>query len=292
MKPPTFDYIAPKSIDDAVSLLEQHEFDAKLLSGGQSLMPLLNMRLARPELLIDLAHVPDLDYVREERAGLAVGAMTRQRTVELSSLVRERHPLLYDALTYVAHPQNRNQGTVGGSVAHADPAAELPALATLLDAEMTVVGPTGVRKIAAADFFLTYLTTSLEMTEVLTEVHWPLLGARTGYSIQELTRRHGDFALAGVMSTVTLDGSGKIDRARMAIFGVADRALRCPDAEAMVVGEVPSESLFEAAAERAVEVMDEPLSDVHATAEYRRSLAGVLTRRALAEAADKAATRS
>jgi carbon-monoxide dehydrogenase medium subunit len=284
VKPPSFDYAAPQTLDEAVKLLQENEFEAKLLSGGQSLMPLLNMRLARPELLIDLARIPGLDRVAEEDGALVVGGMARQRALELSPLVRERFPLVYDATMQIAHPQNRNQGTVGGSIAHADPAAELPALAVAMGAQMTVAGPDGTRTIDADEFFVTYLTTSMEATEILTEVRFPALPPRTGYSLTELARRHGDFALAGVIATLTLAADGSIDSGRIVLFGVGSTPVRAAAAEAMLAGQQPSAALFEAVAARATADLDEPLSDVHASAAYRRSLAGVLARRALVEA--------
>jgi carbon-monoxide dehydrogenase medium subunit len=289
MKPPRFDYAAPRTLGEAVALLQQHEGEAKLLSGGQSLVPLLNMRLARPAILVDLAKVDGLDHVREQGNSLAIGAMTRQRTVELSPVVKARHPMLHAAMMHIAHPQNRNQGTVGGSLAHADPAAELPALALTLDAEMRAVGPGGERTIGAGDFFVTYLTTALEPTEILIETRFPTLPARTGWSVMEVARRHGDFALAGAMSTVTLDDTGRCASARLVLFGVGATAVRARKAEQMLAGERPDAALLERAARASAEEIDEPLTDVHASADYRRDLAGVLGRRALAEAAARAA---
>ena len=289
MKPPRFDYAAPRTLGEAVSLLEQHDGEAKLLSGGQSLVPLLNMRLARPAILVDLAKVDGLDHVREQDGALAIGAMTRQRTVELSPVVRVRHPMLHAATLHIAHPQNRNQGTVGGSLAHADPAAELPALALVLDAEMRAVGPNGERTIAAADFFVTYLTTALESSEILIETRFPTLPARSGWSVMEVARRHGDFALAGAMTTMTLDDQGRCATARLVLFGVGATAVRARKAEQMLAGERPERALLERAGQAAGEEIDEPLSDVHASADYRRDLARVLSRRALAEAAARAA---
>lgn len=289
MKPPSFDYADPRTLDEAVSLLAAHAGEAKLLSGGQSLMPLLNMRLARPELLVDLAKIPDLDYIREADGALAIGAMTRQRSVEFSELVKTRHPLVHAATMHIAHPQNRNQGTVGGSLAHADPAAEYPAVAAVLDAEFRAVGPNGERKIGASDFFVTYLTTALEPTEILTEVRLPALPPRTGWSFLEVARRHGDFAMAGAVATVTLDGAGKCSQARIVLFGVGDKPTRARSAEQMIAGAKPDDKLFAQAGEKASAEIVEPLSDVHAPAEYRRDLARVLTRRALAEAAARAA---
>jgi CO/xanthine dehydrogenase FAD-binding subunit len=288
MKPPSFDYEAPTALDEAVALLAANEYDAKLLAGGQSLMPLLNMRLTRPGLLIDLARIPGLDSIKEEGGVLTIGAMARQRAVELSPLVRERHPLLHAALLHVAHPQNRNQGTIGGSLAHADPAAELPALAVALDAEFEATGPGGKRSIPASEFFLTYLTTSLDGSEILTGVRFPALKPKSGWSFVEVARRHGDFALTGAIAVLTLDAAGRIGEARLALFAVGSTPLRASAAEALLVGETPSALLFEKAAIAAGDSIEEPLSDVHASAEFRLSLAVTLSRRALAEAAEKA----
>ncbi len=289
MKPPSFDYAAPKTVDEAVSLLTQHEGEAKLLAGGQSLMPLLNMRLARPGILVDLARVEGLEGIREDGGALTIGAMTRQRSVEHSEAVKHRHPLLHAATLHIAHPQNRNQGTVGGSLAHADPAAEYPATALALDAEFRAVGPNGERRIQAADFFVTYLTTALAPSEVLTEVRFPALPARAGWSFTEVARRHGDFALAGVVTWLTRDSGGRCAQARIVLFGVGARPLRTPGAEQLLIGERPEGKRLEQAGQAASQEIDEPLSDVHASAEYRRDLARVLTRRALADAAVKAA---
>ena len=289
MKPPSFDYVAPTAVDEAVALLSEHDFDAKILAGGQSLMPLLNMRLARPSILIDVARIPDLDFIRVDSDAVSIGAMTRQRSLELSIEVRGSLGLLHDVMMYVAHPQNRNQGTVGGSLVHADPAAELPAVATALGATFKALGPDGEREIDVDDFFVTYLTTSLEPAELLTEIRFPLLPERTGHSVQEVARRHGDYALAGVIATVTLDGGGKIAGSRVVMFGVGEKAVRAVDAEQAIAGEAPTEAVFAAAADRAVTALDEPLSDVHASAAYRTDLARVLTRRALTEAAARAA---
>jgi carbon-monoxide dehydrogenase medium subunit len=289
MKPAPFEYFAPATLGEAVSLLEQHEGEAKVLAGGQSLVPLLNMRLARPAVLIDLGKLAELDYIRDANGGLAIGAMTRKRAVERSELVERRQPLLLAATRLVGHPQIRNQGTVGGSLAQADPAAEYPAVAVALDAQVRAVGPGGERTIDAADFFVTYLTTALEPAELLTEAHWPALGARTGWSIQEVARRHGDFAMAGAALTVTLDGGGRCSGARIVLFGVGPIPVRARDTEQSVIGEAPGEALFERASQQLAEELDEPLSDVHASADYRRHLAGVLVRRGLGEAAGRAA---
>ncbi|MFN7956269.1 MAG: xanthine dehydrogenase family protein subunit M [bacterium] len=288
MKPAPFDYAAPASLAEAASLLAAADGEAKILAGGQSLMPLLNMRLARPRLLVDIARVPALDYVREENGAIAVGAMTRQRTLERSPLATRATPLLHEAMLHIAHPQNRNQGTVCGSLAHADPAAELPAVALALDATFRVVGPNGAREIAARDFFVTYLTTSMETTEVLAEVRFPAQPARTGWAFEEVARRHGDFAMCGVTTTVTLDPGGTCSAARVVLFGVGSTPIRASAAEAALVGARASDKLFAEAA-RVDDAIDEPLSDVHATAEYRRHVAQALTARALPQAFARAA---
>jgi carbon-monoxide dehydrogenase medium subunit len=288
MKPPVFEYATPSSLAEACALLAAHEGDAKVLSGGQSLVPLLNMRLARPAVLVDLARIPNLDYVRADADGFAIGAMTRQRTVELSPLIRAQHPLLYAGILLIAHPQNRNQGTIGGSLAHADPAAELPALALALDATFQATGPTGERTIGAGDFFLTYLTTALAPTEILTAVRFPTLPKRTGWSILEVARRHGDFGLAGVVAIVGLAPDGRIASARLVLFGVGATPIRAAAAEQMLMDQAGEPALFAAVGARAAADLDEPLTDVHATADYRRDLARVLTARALAEATTRA----
>lgn len=288
MKPPSFDYYDPTTVEETVSLLVEHQGEAKILAGGQSLMPLLNMRLARPGVVIDVNRVADLDYIREDHGGLVIGAMTRQRALERSELVQRLQPLLHAATLYIAHPQIRNRGTFGGSLAHADPAAEYPAVAVALDAELRAVGPNGIRTIKAGDFFTTYLTTALEPTELLTEVRLPAQPERSGWSFLEISRRHGDFALAGVAVTLTLDAAGKCSAARIVLFGVAPTPVRARDAEQLLIGESPGEQLFEQAGQQASAAIDEPLSDVHAPAQYRRHVAQVLTRRALAEAARRA----
>lgn len=288
MKPAPFEYAAPESLQEAVSLLAANEGDAKVLSGGQSLMPLLNMRLARPEVLVDLARVPGLDYVRDDGGTLAIGAMTRQRSVELSPLVREKHPLVLAATLHVAHPQNRNQGTFGGSLAHADPAAEYPALAVALGAELKAVGPGGERTIAAEDFFVTYLTTDLEAAEILTEVRVPALPAGAAWSFTELARRHGDYALAGVASYFTCGGDGRCDAARIVLFGVGATPLRARTAEQALLGSRPDEKAFEAVRKAVLDDVEDPQSDIHASGEQRRALAAELTVRGLADAARRA----
>ena len=288
MKPAPFEYFDPRTVDEAVALLREHGEDAKILAGGQSLMPLLNMRMARPEALVDLSKVTGLEYIRETDGAVAIGAMTSKRDVERSELVKSRQPLLHAATLLIAHPQIRNRGTVGGSMAQADPAAEYPAVALVLDAELRAAGPDGERTIKARDFFISYLTTALEPAEILTEVRFPMLAEETGWAFQELSRRHGDFAMAGAAVTLSMEGGGRCREARIVLFGVGPTPLRAGGAEQVIVGENLEQPLLEVAGRKAGEDLDEPLSDVHASAEFRRHLAEVLTRRALGEAVTRA----
>ncbi len=288
MKPAPFEYLDPGTVAEAVTLLSEHEEDAKVLAGGQSLLPVMNMRLARPGLIVDLNRVPGLDYIREENGFLRIGAMTRQRDVEFSDLVKQRNPLLHAATCLIGHPQIRNRGTIGGSIAHADPAAEDPAVALALGAEVVALGPGGERTIPASDFFVTYLTTALEPSEVLTELRIPVLPETTGWAITEIARRHGDLALAGAVVLLSAE-EGKLSGATIVVYGVDATPVEAREAEEMLLGEKPSESLFKAASERAGAAIEEPTEDIHASADFRRQLARVMVRRALAEAATRVA---
>ena len=290
MKPAPFDYYAPESIEEALALLarlEDEDVDAKILAGGQSLMPMLSLRVARPEALIDLRKLSSLDYIREDNGKIAIGTMTSKSAAEDSDLIRTKQPLFHAATQRIGHRQIRNQGTVGGSFAHADPAAEYPAVALALDMEMTVVSANGHRVIPAADFFVTFLTTDIDSTEILTEVRMPKLPAACGWSFQELSRRDGDFALAGAAVTMSIE-SGKCANARVVAFGINATAVRLQSAEQAVNGEQPGEAIFALAGSKAAEAVDEPLSDVHASAAYRRHLVQVMVSRGLAEAAMRA----
>lgn len=287
MKPPRFEYYDPPSLDEAIALLDRFGDEAKVLAGGQSLVPVLNMRLARPRALIDLNRIESLRFIRIEEGQLRIGAMTRHREVERSEAVASALPILREAIEQVGHVQIRTRGTLGGSLAHADPAAELPAIATLLDAELVAVGPNGARSIPAREFFVMVFMTSLDPREILTEVRFPLLPPRTGTCFMEVARRHGDFALAGVGCYLTLDVAGRIERAGIALTGVGLTPVRAGQAEAALAGRTPSPELFERAAAAVSEEID-PSDDVHATAEYRRHVAGVLTRRALQTALARA----
>ncbi len=288
MKPAPFDYYAPTSVDETCSLLARYGSDAKLLAGGQSLVPLLALRLAQPATLIDLNGVHELDYIRADDNGVAIGAMTRQRTVERSSVMRETYPLLPAAVEWIGHPQIRNRGTIGGSLVHSDPAAELPALATLLDATFTITNAQGAKRTVKPDeFFVTYLTTAVEPEEMLSEIYFPTLPAGTGWSFVEVARRHGDFALVGAAATVALDSAGACSNVRIALFGVAPTATRSPSAEQALLNQKPDEQAIAAAASEVVKDIDPP-GDVHASVEYRKYVATNLVRRALTEAVQRA----
>ena len=288
MKSAPFEYYAPSSVEEALSLLASFGDDAKLLAGGQSLVPLLALRLAQPSVLIDLNGVRELDYIHEYDDALSIGAMTRHRTLERSALARERCPLLTDGIEWVGHPQIRNRGTIGGSLVHADPAAELPALAAVLDATFTIVSPTGSRRTVRSDeFFVTYLTTAVGPDELLSEVTIPVLNAGTGWAFTEVARRHGDFALVGVAAIISLDGDGTCATARIALFGVGETPVRSTYAEQALLHRKVDEQAITAAAAEVVRNIDPP-GDIHASAPYRRFVATNLVRSVLTEAAGRA----
>jgi aerobic carbon-monoxide dehydrogenase medium subunit len=286
VKPPAFEYVVVASTEEAVAQLAAHGDDARILAGGQSLMPILNMRLATPGRLVDLNRVGTLSYIVERPGGVAIGAMTRQRTAERSELVATAVPLLAEALPWVGHSAIRNRGTIGGSLAHADPAAELPAVAVCLDARFTVRGEAGERTLAAREFFRGYLTTALAPTELLAEVWFPSALPGSGAAWIEFARRHGDYALVGVAAVVTLGGS-TVRRASLAVTGVDGVPVRAVDAERLLIGAPLSAQSMAAAAESVRRTL-EPHDDIHATAAYRRHLAGILTVRALTRAGDGA----
>lgn len=283
MKPAAFTYFSPSSLDQAVSLLADHAPEAKPLAGGQSLIPLMNFRLAQPRYLIDLNRIPELSYIREADGTLAIGAMTRQFEAERSELVGRTIPLLTEALRLTGHPTIRHRGTIGGALAHADPAAELPAVALALDAELVARGPAGTRTIPAREFFLGPLSTALAPDELLVEVRIPRLPPGTGWVFLELSRRHGDFAIVGVAAVLTLAPDGRIGQASLALCGAGPKPVRAARAEAALAGSEPSEERFREAGEIAAQEID-PDSDLHASADYRRRVAAVLVRRALTEA--------
>jgi len=287
MKPPRFDYLAPASLDEALAILGRHGEQAKVLAGGQSLVPLLNFRLVRPAYLIDLNEIAGLDGIRVEDGRLTLGAMTRQRAVETSALVRERCPLLAEAMPQVGHVQIRNRGTVGGSLAHADPAGELPAVVAALEGKLVLRSARRERVLTPEQFFVAYLTTAAEPVELLVEVRLPPMPPRTGSAFLEVSRRHGDFALVGVATTVTVDAGGVCTACALALTGVGPTPVVAREAARALVGVKPTPAALDDVGRR-VSGAVRPDSDLHASAEYRTHLAGVLTRRALARAAERA----
>jgi aerobic carbon-monoxide dehydrogenase medium subunit len=286
VKPPPFEYHRAGSIDEVVALLAEHGDEAKILAGGQSLVPLLSLRLARPAHLVDINRVGELGAV-ENGNGLRFGATVRHRTVERSDVVRTANPLLAYATRFIGHGAIRNRGTIGGSVAHADPAAELPTVLVALDGEVEARSSRGTRTVAATDLFEGFLTTSLEPDELLTSVHVPALPAGTGWSFHEFSRRSGDFAIVGVAATVKLDDKGAVAEARIAFSGVDTQPVRATDAEASLAGASPSHDVWATAAREAAAPF-EPASDIHGSSAYRKHLAAVLAERALKEAHDRA----
>jgi len=285
MKPPRFSYHDPQSVAEATALLASLD-NARLLAGGQSLMPMLNFRYVLPDHVIDLNGIAELAYLRETQDALEVGAMTRQRDIEFSDLVKRRCPLMAEAIEQVGHRQTRNRGTVGGSLCHLDPAAELVSVAATLDAVVRVTSKRGVREIAFADFPQGYMTPALEPDEMLTGVRLPLWPAHHGHAFVEFSRRHGDFAICSAAALLEEDGAGRITRAAVTIGGVGPAPVRAKAVEAAITGQAGSEALFREACEscRAIDAM----SDVHAPKEYRQHLAAVLARRALEKAHQRA----
>ena len=287
MKPPRFDYLAPKSLDEALTSLAQHGASAKILAGGQSLIPLLNFRLTHPEILIDINRIADLDYVRVRDNDLAIGALTRQHAVERSDAVKTRVPILTEACRFIGHAPIRHRGTIGGNLAHADPASELPAVMLALEAQMDVTSKQATRSIAADRFFTGPLSTALQSSEMVTGVRIPALPPRTGSVFVEMARRAGDYALVGVAALVTLDGAGRCQRARIALCGVGPTPIRATAAEQALVGQAPTGATLDEAANRAAAATNPP-SDVHASSEFRRKLARHFARQAIATAVERA----
>ncbi len=294
MKPAPFEYRSPRTLDEALEILAEEGEGARILAGGQSLVPAMNFRLAAPAVLVDLNRVPELSYIRESDGGLenvgglAIGAMTRQREVERSPLVAARAPLLHEAMPFIAHPQIRNRGTVGGSVAHADPAAEIPAVMVALGARFRASSrrEPGGRWIDAGDFFTGFFATALAPDEILVEIETRPPRPRSGAAFSEIARRHGDYALVGVAAVVTLGADGRCEEARVVLLSVGDGPVAAPSTGQALAGEPVTEAAIGAAA-AAVQRDIDPPGDIHASAAYRRHLAEVLTRQTLARAADR-----
>ena len=287
MKPAPFEYHAPDTLEEVLHLLAEHGDEGKIIAGGQSLVPMLSMRLARPTQLIDVNGVTALASVEVTDGALRIGATTRERDVERSPLVAPNAPALAEALPLIGHLAIRNRGTVGGSLAHADASAELPAVAVATDASMVVRGPGGERVVSADDFFLGHYTTTIDDDECLLRVDIPTATASAGWAVQEVARRHGDFALVGVVAMVALGADARIEQARLCLFGVGERPLRVPTVESSLVGATATTETFASAAADATRDLT-PGSDMHGTGDYRRHLAEVTVRRALVAASERA----
>ena len=281
MKPPNFSYHDPRTTADAVGLLSSLE-NAKLLAGGQSLMPMLNMRFVLPDHIIDLNRVEGLNYINARGDTLEIGAMTRQRDIEFSDIVKKKCPLMHEAITQVGHRQTRNRGTIGGSLCHLDPSAELVSVAAALDAKISVIGKTGTRSIDFKDFPVAYMTPAIELDEMLTAISLPCWPARHGYAFVEFARRHGDFAIVSAAALIEEDAGGKVTRASVTLGGIGPAPVRAYDVERALIGEKIEEKRVAEICEtlRTLDAVD----DIHAPASYRQQLATVLPRRALLKA--------
>jgi carbon-monoxide dehydrogenase medium subunit len=282
MKPAKFDYHRPATIDEAVAVLEHYGGEARVLAGGQSLVPMMNFRLATPAAIVDLNRIPGLAEIAAEDGSLRIGAMARQRQVEFAPVVRDRLPLLREAVGWIGHLPTRSRGTIGGSIAHADPAAEIPMVLQALAGEVVVRGRGGARRVAAADLFVAPLTTALEPDEIITEVRFPTMPSGAGAAIEEFARRKGDFAIAAIAAMLVCDGE-RCTTARLATAGIGPVPVRLREAEAILEENGLEEDAIAAAAEKAAELV-EPMSDHNASAEFRRHLTTVLTRRAVRKA--------
>lgn len=289
MKPPPFEYYNPQSLDEALSHLAEHGYDAKILAGGQSLVPMLNFRLAQPAILVDLNNIPDLAFIQDgSSGGVRIGAMARHAQVERDAIIADRAPLIHETMPMIATTQIRSRGTFGGSIAHADPSAELVAISVALEGQFRVKASSGEREVPAADFFLGMFTTQLEPEEILVEASFPALPPRTGWAIKEIARRPHDFALVGVAAVVSLHGDDRIQNSRIVFLSVGDGPVVAEKAGETLRDQLPSAELLRAAAETAAAEDIDPSNDIHASSEYRRHLAKVLTRQALETAIERA----
>jgi len=291
VKPAAFEYYAPYSVDDALGLLAEHGYDAKVLAGGQSLIPMMNFRLAQPAVLVDLNNISELFFIRADgngAGGLRLGAMTRQGQVERDALVADRAPLIHEVMPQIAYPQIRSRGTFGGSLAHADPSAELVASTIALNGRFRLRSQAGERWVPASEFFVGLFTTVLQPDELLVEIALPPMPPRSGWAFRQITRRHHDFCIAGVAVLVTLDRRGQCDGARLVFLSAGDGPVVAHQAAESLVGQTPTPEAIRAAAETAAIADIDPGSDIHASADYRRYLSKVLARRTLTEAFDRA----
>lgn len=288
MKPAPFEYHAPNSIEEALFILHNSAGEAKILAGGQSLVPAMNFRIVQPSALIDLNRLPELGYIREDSPYIRIGAMTRERYVELDESIIRRTPLLHEAAPHIAHPQIRNRGTIGGSLVNADPAAELPVLMVASQARLKARSVLGERWIEAKDFFMGMFTTALEPDEILVEIELPFMPPGTGWSFLEVAPRAGDYAMLGVAALVTLDEAGTCQAAKLVYLNAGDGPVDAKEAAQLLKGEVLQDELIDATAQLASAQEINPFGNLHASPEYQRHLANVLTKRALKIAAQRA----
>ena len=289
MKPASFKYLAPTTVNETLAHLATHGWDAKVLAGGQSLIPMMNFRLAQPGVLVDLNNVSELSYIQPTRdGGLSLGAMTRQAELEHSPHVAERAPLIHEAMPRIAYPQIRSRGTIGGSIAHADPSAELVAASVALSGRFRLRRRTGERWVPADEFFVGLFATVLEPDELLVEVALPPMPPRGGWAFLEVARRHHDFALVGVAAVVALDGAGACQQTRLVYFSIGDGPVEAHTAAEMLRGQTPTPEAIREAVEAASDADLDPNTDINASADYRRHLAKVLGQRALTQALDRA----
>ncbi len=288
MKPAPFEYYAPRSVPEVLSLLHEHGYDAKVLAGGQSLVPMMNFRLVQPAVVVDINHIPELAVIQADKKSLKLGAMVRHATAEKDPMVEEMAPLVYESMPQIATTQIRNRGTIGGSLSHADPSAELVVVTTALEAKFKIQNQDGERVIPASDFFVGLLMTAMDPEDLLVEIEIPSLPPRSGWSLKEVARRPHDFALVGVAAVITLDRKERCESARLVYLSVGDGPISAPEAATLLKGEKITPDLIAAAADKAAVDEIDPGSDIHASAEFRRHLANVLTRRALEEAHQRA----
>lgn len=287
MKPAPFEYHAPTALGQALELKQRHGDEAKILAGGQSLVPAMNFRAAQPSMLIDLNRIAELGYIREEGEVIRVGAMTRYRHLEFDASIAKRAPLMHEAVPFIAHPQIRNRGTIGGSLVHADPAAEMPVLMLALNARMKAKSASAERWIEASDFFVGMFTTALEPDEILVEIELPFMPPRTGWSFMEVAPRAGDYALMGVAAWVTLDEAGKCQEAKLVYLNAGEGPTEAKEAERLLSGQALNDELIESAALASGQEIN-PFGNVHTSPEFQRHLAKVLTKKTLKQALQRA----
>jgi carbon-monoxide dehydrogenase medium subunit len=287
MIPPAFEYLRPKTIPEAVAMLQQHGDEAKILSGGQSLIPMMKLRLARPAYLIDINRISGMAYIKEDDGFLKIGGLTREAELESSPLIHSKYPLLLDTAHVIADPQVRNLATVGGNLAHGDPANDHPAAMTALGAQVVATGPKGERVIPIEEFFVTLFTTALKQNEILTEIRIPIPPAKSGGAYFKLERKVGDFATAAAAVQLTLDGSGTVQKAGIALTNVGPTPIKARKAEDFLRGKKPEAAAIEQAAKLAAEDA-QPSSDLRGPAEYKRGLVKELTKRAITKALERA----